>query len=266
MKAKEIRRKIIINMLSSVVIIATLAGCSFAWVGMNKQFYSNGLEMQVKTKTGVIISNCQVYKRDGMSGAINVTEEEHLELTEYDTVFPDKNVDTPIILRVELSQIPSSNPTLAFDLTCSGTWTTDGTASGKLAKHLSNIVEIRFGFCHEVDDLFDPNDTSKNATQIFDTAYAELQENFSGLRFAKVSKSGSTYTNVEKTNVISSDEISGYESNDGKLVIYVAICYAEDLVAAYLNQNDFAEGGDTLSEMIDFPNDMGRITFDYVSR
>lgn len=259
MKEKSLRKKIklIVTMLIISVIALTFVAISFAWMSANRKVKSNGLQVVLDNSAGVTAGNVMILKREGADGAKDVSDRGSIILTEYDTVFTDKNVNTPLLVRIEVNNIsPDSNGDYAditLEIVCNndkeGKWKDE---DGKLNRVLSNIV---FLSCAAGDAELN---TKTNLEDIYISGIAYLGLHAQQKTFVSYTKEGQRIT-LDGTKASSlSFTVSNYEDKlqDGKLVLYVEINYDQNLIQAYVDQHGVEVGEDAGLDSVSFESDL----------
>jgi len=274
------------NLLFIVIILSVaLTSVTYAWLTMNKKVDSDGLVFQIDDSQGIGVQSFDIYKRNGKTGAQRVTGK-NVDMTEYDTIFTDRNVDTPVIMRIVLGNFPKDDttgmyikPDIEISASCGdfwrgdddwsdGSWTDTGYASGKLTKSLSNLATLVFSAGNKTLDEADVDD----AVTIYEGAVALMDGSEDAKGFAKVAYSPDEgYSNVKKVRTISQTILSSdYNLTDvdqdglPEVVMYCEITYNPSNIAAYMEQNpliieDESKGDD----MIAFTNDIKNISFKF---
>ena len=114
---KLTRKKLIsaIISLSFAGLLAFLAtffftDYSLAWYSENRKVSSKGMGITVESQSNVTTLSCYAFRYDGMFGAIciDVSDNPEIAMSEYDVIFTDKNVNTPLFFRVVAQGIPNT--------------------------------------------------------------------------------------------------------------------------------------------------------------
>ena len=100
------------------------------------------MSVTVAPGSNLEILNCYAVRYDGNYGAIAFDisgGNESITMSEYDYIFTDRNVNTPLFLRMEIASFESDKD-LTINIPCSGSYMTDN----KIDPYLSNVVAAKF--------------------------------------------------------------------------------------------------------------------------
>jgi len=253
------RRKVICTLItSSLVFILFCLTISLGWFSKNRDVQPSGIRIVVEKPNLITIKEYQVYKRDGIEDravmiADNTTDESFkFEMTEYDTVFLDRNVNTPIVVRVVIENVEAENnvlPKMIAHVKCNSNAFKDN--DGNMENYLSNIINVKGGPINDV-----VNYQLKNYDPVEDS-----DEIYNGVIDAFKEDDGNTYVNKTtyntKTNFVKIDMVDYELVNDDEAIIYFVFNYDEDLIAEYINEH-----GIVIKETSDLGDDMIYYTFD----
>ena len=267
MNRAKTRLKISIFALVLSFLLCNVA--TYAWFAMNRRVDSEDMAMRIDGNTYASVNDYRIYKRIGSEDgkAVEVSSlsmQGPVEMTEYDTVFTDRNVDTPIIIKTTI-EVPvedeDGNPLnvtkVIMKATCpDGDWTTTNTAAGTLKSNLSNIIRIRaIVGTSALNSLTD-------STQIYYQSRAVL-DTTAGQSFALSQHNGAKYENVSKNTELAIS-MTGFASGQNLLTVYIELSYNEDQVASYIAQNGIVVSADNgLQDIVEFPYDLLPFTFEY---
>ncbi|MBQ0099350.1 MAG: hypothetical protein KBS91_02245 [Firmicutes bacterium] len=108
MENKNEQKKLIsiVITLCSLFLALILAVSTFAWMSMNRKLFITGANFTIGKNEDLGIYKIKILKREGADNAKDVSGSGNVALTEYDTVFTDKNVNTSIMMRLELGGLP----------------------------------------------------------------------------------------------------------------------------------------------------------------
>ncbi len=184
--------------------------------------------------------SCYAIKYDGVYGASAtqlVSGQQHnVVMSEYDTIFTDKNVNTPLFLRIEIAGFNTSKD-LQITIPSSGDYYKENTTN--IDNKLSNIVCAKFstGLKQSNGSVIADNyvlpDSNQPLTGSDITAiYTGMRDNVSGVTGTPFVKS-SSQKDREITITLPSTEVykSGFVLNrviDGEATDYVVIYLAFD--------------------------------------
>ena len=131
--------------LATVICIFTLATTftgTLAWFSSNRSVEATGLSVTVKKGSSIKLLSCYAIRYDGNYGALatNVMNGgASIAMSEYDYIFRDRNVNTPMFLRMGITNFDTSND-LTVTIPCTGGYKTDN----KVEPYLSNVVSAKF--------------------------------------------------------------------------------------------------------------------------
>ena len=244
-------------MVLLVAVSLVFAFISFAWFSNNKDVGSTGWAIKSGGENIIFSKTAKLLKRDTLHGAMDVTDQAQLTLTEFDTVFEDRNVNTPMIIRTVISNLPvEEGEYLPFMMSIStlhpvsdGDWLVERGGRMVLADFLSNIVEVRCAAgTPELDAKTDDNDIYAGAVELL--AGTSEQTFVTGL--------GGNYTKVNSLDFL----IENYESTvfmeDGRpcVVVYLEVNYNNALVFDYVEQHNIITEQTHENDIISFDSDI----------
>lgn len=280
------KKKLILNVLPLLLLFLVFSSATavWAWKSINYDLTQEKFKMEIAGSNGVSIHEYHIYK---WSGATEKGEEVSnnlvgdplydvaVSLTEYDTIFTDRNVDTPLIVKVIIREVPDSSRKIRITATCPAA--NYESSEHTLKPYFSNICSIKFVLGdEEMNALTDPDD-------IFQTATAANNENNISYSYVTVTDDeATTVAGTPKVNTLTMD-VEDYSTNiqtltfieDGEevevedcLVIYMQILYNPSLVDAYNLQNQLDVTQVDVSEigmdLLDFPFDLSEMSFSYL--
>ena len=141
---KRIKKNIKV-IAATTMCLFTLSGLfttTLAWFSANKEVQGTGMGVTVASVSSVDILSCYAVRYDGNYGAIAIDisgGNASITMSEYDSVFLDRNVNTPLFLRMEITNFSTSDD-LSVTIPCSGNYKT----GNKVDPYLSNVVSARF--------------------------------------------------------------------------------------------------------------------------
>lgn len=141
-KAKKNNLKIIGATAMCLFTLTGLFTGTLAWFASNSAVAATGMSVTVDPGSDLQILSCYAVRYDGNYGAIayDITGgNESVTMSEYDYIFTDRNVNTPLFLRMEISNF-DTDKNLAVNIPCSGSYMTDE----KIDPWLSNVVCAKF--------------------------------------------------------------------------------------------------------------------------
>ena len=158
---KLTRKKLISAIISLsfaglIAILATIffTDYSLGWYSENSKIKANGFKIETEENSAVTTLSTYAFRYDGMYGAICIQIEDNTEIamSEYDVIFTDKNVNTPLFFRVVARGVPTSGGSITVTIPCTTpTYSLNSAVStlndGKGALDvLSNLVTCKLGF------------------------------------------------------------------------------------------------------------------------
>ena len=235
---------------TSLVIFTLLASLSatFSWfkayttVGYNAENFGVWSD-----SSAVTAKNVYFVKYDGVYGgmASKLTNENHsLVMSEYDYIFTDRNVNTPLFIRVELEGFDSTK-NLTVEVPCLGDYKTGTNAY--VNNWLSNVICVKFSYGLQsgssvVKDTYTFEENTINGG-VAKTVYE-------GMRDRAVSLPGTPFvtdaTEGTKDKIVSiqipKNTIPSSFVTDGKTIVYLEFDYYVtsdvNLVRSYITSYD----------------------------
>lgn len=202
---RHLRTKLICALLLMALNLATAFVGVYAWFVSGWRSDASGMRVQMYTHE--LDLSYRVYKySDEVKGVIEATDfPDAFTLLEYDSVFTDRNDNTPIIVDFSLTGAALSAASPIYI-------SADCTTQSPIAKALSNIIELKFALLEDVGSA---------ASAIWSDAVDHF-ENAPGCRF-KVG--GNKDTSLEYT-------IDNYEGHvvGNTLRFFMQMNYADDLI------------------------------------
>ena len=134
--------KIVAATATCIFTLATAFTGTIAWFSTNLVAKTSGLSVTVKAGSTIKLLSCYAIRYDGNYGALatNVMNGgASIAMSEYDYIFTDRNVNTPMFLRMEIANFNTSND-LTVTIPCTGGFKVDG----KVEPNLSNVVSAKF--------------------------------------------------------------------------------------------------------------------------
>ena len=266
MKSRIIFLSICIFLTLSLTILAT-----YSWITSNKNVGGNGIDINVKPASSITSTSCYALKYDGITKASFVQlgdEEEAITMSEYDTIFTDRNVNTPLIIRIVLlvpkGLVTDQNNYISLKFPCSDTYKDNN----KVINELSNVAIVKCGCgltSSKVKDTYGNEVNNNNKINIFNGAIEALDTNgvimdnfFDGTGSSKTKASQaelklhysdySMYIPADLSNV---DNI--------EIIINIEINYDPTLIGEYIDSYGSIEAPG------DFTADIGTIYIDLES-
>ena len=283
------KRSIIITILTAVVALS-LSLTVFAWVAVNNSIRSENQAMTITPVSDVQTIDCYALRYDGSLGAIcySIGDGEGqvlaVEMTEFDRIFRDRSVNTPLIYVVELANVPDTagyyisvrvpchRDYISVNGSTVNSYTSQDGVSYSIMNYISNIVSLKIGFSGQIQE---PTPTTtlrvENNVNIFNTqknAFKLVTESTYPDRvgqFATVTEDNETYTyskdDYVQVRLTQSEYASSLftipgepEPTGNHLMLYIQFDYDEDLMDNYISLLDDARDDD-----VAFEDDLGVI-------
>ncbi len=236
---------------------------SFGWFSDSKIVNAGGSYVKVGIDKSVNLVSCHVFRyTDNGVVCSDATDSQSYEMMKYDTILTDKNVNTPLFLRVTAEGIPSDG---RFTVTVP---LTEGTAPYKL----SDVISVKVAFGLKIDgdvsaDAFTPDsDNSGKGDNV--KIFGGVRDLVKSDEYKNVNYLESTFGGQQKItftldSALYKDYMCAIENGvcdytaetKNALVFYVVFDYDEDLISEFL-KNEVS-----ISE-ITFSNDIGTITIE----
>lgn len=264
-----IRKRIIASTIILIVVaLLSISAISYAWLTRNRELESQGQTMQIEAQ-GVLAETYSVYRYNNEENYIDeiTTDTNIYEMEPYDSIFTERNVNTPLLYEITLKNVPKASETnITVSLECSeSSWSKVEDDAG----YTSNIV---YSECASINTI-NAWATSHGKTPLslgwstqgdkdskFDTAVSYFRAEGTETTFV----TGTAPSFTKRTTMDYPITVSGDEN--GKAVVYLIIDYDKDLVEAQgifgFNSIDIsAQTIDLFRSMIPFENDIIRISF-----
>ena len=116
---------------------------AYAWFNNVQHSNTQSDGFLIEGGSSLNILSCYAVRYDGQQGAIAIdvlNSQQGIVMSEYDSKFLDRNVNTPLFLRMELSNFETDQD-LTITVPCNGAYKT---ADGKVNPYLSNVVCAKF--------------------------------------------------------------------------------------------------------------------------
>ena len=137
-KRTKTNLKIAVATATCIFTLATAFTGTLTWFSMNQSVSATGMSVKVAKTSNINILSSYAVRYDGTYGAIAYDisgGNTSISMSEYDYVFTDRNVNTPLFIRLEIADFDTSND-LSVTIPCTGTYKTNN----KVDPYLSNVV------------------------------------------------------------------------------------------------------------------------------
>ena len=141
-KRTKTNLKIAVATATCIFTLATAFTGTIAWFATNTSVSATGMSVKVATGSKIRIVSCYAVRYDGNYGAIAVdvsSGSANITMSEYDSIFTDRNVNTPLFLRMEIAEFDPTKD-LKVTIPCTGSFKTNN----KVNPYLSNVVSAKF--------------------------------------------------------------------------------------------------------------------------
>ena len=273
MKSGKNKKTLKIAGATSVTLFSLVSvfAATIAWFAMNNKTDGSGLAITAANGSDVQILHCYAVRYDGDVGATAVDISNgrgNVEMSEYDYVFRDRNVNTPLFIRMEIYNF-DPNDDLTVTIPCTGTYKTNN----KVDPYLSNVISAKFLYGLKVGNNLVPDTYSWSGATATGAAvvssYQGMLENakdYVGTPFVNGNTKEDSITLTLDSDDVFDENYIVTRKDDENHDIDVAIIYVEldyhvtntvNLVSNYLSS--YGEGE---QHAISFTSDIGIITVD----
>lgn len=247
------------------VCVLAYGKIAYGWFSQNKVVEANSFQVSLKAINGIDLGEYYIFKRTGAEeGALNVTNENSIVMTEFDTVFTDKNVNTPIIVKICIKQYPSDLSDICINLFSEDNFLD---SDNKIGNYLSNLIRVSAMVGNPTLDAYDEDEEPESIYSEVTSYFKNKENNFDSNTFVSVTydEENRSYSINEKKYAFSL-VISGYESaiSNGELCIYLDFNYDLDLVETYIQEHGIEVGSfndDGSSDIVNFQCDIKELIF-----
>ncbi|MBP5166890.1 MAG: hypothetical protein ILP09_06490 [Oscillospiraceae bacterium] len=257
------------GVLAAVLCVLLLVSLSYAWLTLNRKADSEGIQMQMDAQS-MSITNYRVYKYNSETNAVDdITSDETIyELEPYDSIFTERNVNTPLLLRVKLKGFPAESTAIDFSISC-----IDG-HTNMIDRFTSNIVYAKYATESMINAYAAANGETAVSTSYagndLDGLYHTATKYFGTVneknQFAHAAPSSGEYNyNYAGEKTMSLDcslSLTAAEKTARETVVYLIIDYEPDLIEAQ-HITHFSDIQLQLGSAIKFANDIKLISFSY---
>ena len=261
--------------MTAFSLLAATIG-AVAWFASKRSESAESNEFVIYQDTSSITTiSCYAIKYDGVYGAMAKKlvsgEDNEFKMSEYDYILRDKNINTPLFLRVEISGFNTSKD-LQISIPCEGAYLVNG--QNYINPYLSNVVCSKFSHGLLINNNVVPDTYVLEDDEIvggdvntIDMGMRDRVASMEGTPFVKSSsqKDSTIYLDLDHTslyqpaNIVSRD-VDGDGNNEDIVVIYLVFDYYEtnsvNLVDDYVNSYD----GSGLDYSLNFSSDIGLMT------
>ena len=280
-----IKKKLVLLIVQFIALVLCISFATFAWFSNNKQIKSSNKAMTIQAVSDVTTLSCYALRYDGTYGAIcysigdgegQVTD---VEMTEFDRIFRDRAVNTPLIYAVELGNVPDTEGyyiyvkvpcTEKFINIGNNTTTNNHTDDGTpfiIQRYISNVISVKVNCGASISPLTaTTTNRDQNNIDVFqaqNTAFKSITSGDKVGEFASVTNndtvfSKDTYVEVKLSQLEYHQYIYPGTNEQGqsenRLMLYIQFDYDDVLMDAYIDQMSEDSDYD-----INFEDDLGVI-------
>lgn len=260
-------RKILVSYIAIffLTIIASV-GATYAWVAEHKTVDSNGAKLLIQEVSDITNISCYVLKYDGIEQASCTLIERgntyQITMSEFDMIFRDRNVNTPLIIRLIVSDLPSdvrtnTNGKFTINIPCSSGYKNE---NGHIIGTLSNVLTIKCGCgltSAKTIDNYGPTIEGNEKVNIFRGAIASMDSNLAADSDEYITGTDErTKKDIINLNIYYDDyknhiqviDIDGIQKD--AIILNIEFNYVTDLVEEYVNSyGGFAPSNDFISDI-----------------
>ncbi|MCR5457799.1 MAG: hypothetical protein K6F14_06955 [Clostridiales bacterium] len=279
-------KKLIYVVLCMIVVMLCFSYSTMAWISMNRKVWSKNQTMTIQSVSNVTTVSCFALQYDGICGAVCYKigpdsahdEVNSVTMTEFDKIFLDRNVNTPLVFVLEIGNVPNeSGDYLAIKVPCDekyilpngGQATNNYITSGErysIQQYISNVLSIKMA-CSGNITLPTPTKTERIENNVtlftqrlaaFESVTGDLAKTFAS---ATTNAGVTTYSKVEYVELrLRQSDYSALlfdatdETGTSKhLILYIEFDYDDTLMDVFINH--LHEGSDNTT----FGDDVGTI-------
>ena len=264
-------RKLLIGYIV-IFVLTLLAGvtATYAWVSENRKADSRGARLMVQEVSDITNISCYVLKYDGVNQASYTLIESgttyQITMSEFDMIFRDRNVNTPLIIRLIVTDLPgdvrtNSNGHFTINIPCSSDYKNE---QGHIVGTLSNVLTIKCGCgltSAKTLDAFGTTVNDSSKVSIFRGAIQAMEGNLAADSDEYITGTTSSRT---KKDIITlrlgySEYVNHIQTINQKdaIVLNIEFNYVTALVEEYVN----SYGG--LAPSNEFISDLGTIYIEW---
>nr|AIF26506.1 hypothetical protein [uncultured bacterium fosmid pJB39A3] len=240
------KKNLIISIIAGLICVSLVLVGSYSWVANNKRLKSDNMEVQLDYSS-IAIASFNVYKYDLETNTYIRIDDGEYSLAPYDSIFKERNVNTPLVFEVKIKGKLHSPLDISFN------------CSSKVPKdhYTSNIVYVKgatggtIGVSSE-----DPETIFKTVTEFFASDASPEQK-----QFLTAEKKGNEWVFGEKKQALDFEIALTEEEVEGnELTVYFIVDYDDTLVQAQGIAN-FSDITILQNRALPYHNDITQIRF-----
>ena len=249
---------------------------AFAWFTSKLTSANNATSFDIYyDSTTISTISCYAIKYDGVYGAwakrFVSGENNDIKMSEYDYILRDKNINTPLFLRIEITGF-DANKDLQISIPCHGNYYADG--ESYIEPNLSNVVCSKFNFGLSINNQVVADNYVLENDEIYGgdvtTIYKGMRDrvaNVEGTPFVKSSTQKDTIVQLtldhtalyQSSNIVSRD-VDNDGVNDDIVVIYLVFDYFETNTTNLIDNYIDSYNGTSIDYSSTFSPDIGLIS------
>ena len=284
MQQKTVTKKLILYLVLALLILgASIVAISYAWLTRNTALRARNENMQILAPD-VVVRDYEVYQYNAETNQVDkVTNAEgQYEMTQFDTIFLERNVYTPLLFVIDLGNVTPG--ALSVNVFCNSLHTDPA------VKFTSNVVCLKAASGNTIEQyaitsnggvVIDYESVGEDSPagaaarkKLFDSAAEYFKTDTNKGQFCQVTTSGSGIDTEyiyapKKTNVsfnlnLKASDLKDNEEDGSKIArVYLIVDYAQELVEAQgVQAFGTAMVSYTGNEPIPYPNDITTIYFE----
>lgn len=242
-----------------VVVFSTFFNRSLGWFAQNTEVGAEGLNVTTDTdRRGSLSIEGVKYDMDQL--AFVITDDEHLQMNEHDTIFVERNIYTPLVLRVKLSG-GVYEAGQSFNLDMFRILTLDGetlpSSGSALPNYISSVVNIQYCDESAFNDMYMKASYTgaENPSGIYDSVRTYFT---TGAGADDPEYKFTTITNDSFTKV-NSLRFNFNHTGNPNMYLYFYLTYDNALMTYYLREH-VASVGASASNVFRLENDVELMT------
>ena len=263
----KLRRQLFIEAALAILSLLFMSTVALAWVAQNRDAGSAGQTVKIEPM-GVTINSYEAYQYFNETNEVKkITEGVDLSMTPYDSIFDERNVNTPLLLVVRLRDIQKASD-VTLNVTVKSGPELNEFAIGKnpieTDDFTSNLVHFKAATADTIGVYIDENeDDSAEYEKFFRSVCKAFDSVKNEKQFLTIGKGDDgNVVSAYKRNEITLT-VSGVTPEEGhKVDLYLLIDYDIDLVEAQKIM-DFGSIDLIKGNQVSFDNDIESIIFSY---
>ena len=279
-------KRLITALISTIIVCLSLITVSVAWITMNRRVNSENSKMTIQSVSNVTTISCFALQYDGICGAICHKigpDAEHGEvssvtMTEFDKIFRDRNVNTPLIFVVEIGNVPTeSDDYISVKVPCTAKYIlpetgvatncyVTGDEDYSIQQYISNVLSVKLACDGNITSPTPTRETRIENNVILFTTQLITFESVTGDQAGTLANASTAdgVTTYSKTDYVElklgySDyasflfDATDYSGTSKHLTLYIEFDYYDELMDIFIDHLN--ESNDNTA----FEDDLGTI-------